>query len=116
MKERNKISKYNYLDIIKSDNYKNELNNMAKRIINKSRISPNEATIESNFECEFFAFFRNVFSDFGFEYNPIKEKTVDTSRNILKGRADTAIATLIIEFKQPKTLNSEQQKNKAIKQ
>ena len=36
MKERNKISKYNYLDIIKSDNYKNELNNMAKRIINKS--------------------------------------------------------------------------------
>lgn len=116
IKEGNETLKCNYLDIIKSDNYKNELDDMAKRIINKSRVSPNEATIESNFDCELFAFFRNNFSNFGFEYNPIKEKTLDTSRNILNGRADTAIATLIIEFKQPKTLNSDQQKNKAIKQ
>lgn len=105
-----------YIDIIKSAEYKNDLNSMAKRIVRQSKIAPNEATIESNFDCEVFAFFREKFSKFGFEYNPIKEKTVGTKRNVLKGRADTAIATLVIEFKQPSTLSSKRQKSEAIKQ
>lgn len=101
---------FNYLEIIKSKRYKNELDAMAERIILNSKRAPNEATIESNFDCELFAFFRLQFSKFGFEYNPIKEKPVDTVRTVLKGRADTAIATLVIEFKQPKTLSSDIQK------
>lgn len=107
---------FNYLEIIKSKQYKDELNAMAGRIVLNSKKAPNEATIESNFDCELFAFFRQQFSKFGFEYNPIKEKPVDTVRTVLKGRADTAIATLVIEFKQPKTLSNEKQKEKALKQ
>ena len=105
-----------YISIINSSEYKQQLTDMAKRIVKLSETAPNEATIESNFDCELFAFFRENFNSLGFEYNPIKEKAVSTKRNILKGRADTAIASLIIEFKQPKTLSNDQQKERAIDQ
>lgn len=108
--------KKQFVNIINSTEYKNELSEMAKRIINRSKNAPNEATIESNFDCELFAFFRNTFNSLGFEYNPIKEKAVNTKRNILKGRADTAIASLIIEFKQPKTLSNKKKKEVAVNQ
>lgn len=110
------MANQNYLDIIRSDPYQKELRNMATRIKKQSKIAPNEATIESNFDCELFAFFRSTFSQFGFEYNPVKEKAVSTRRNILSGRADTAIAKLVIEFKQPKTLDTNSKKAKAINQ
>lgn len=105
-----------FVSIINSVEYKEQLSEMAKRIVKLSETAPNEATIESNFDCELFAFFRNRFNSLGFEYNPIKEKAVETTRNVLKGRADTAIASLIIEFKQPKTLSNEKKKIKAINQ
>lgn len=105
-----------YISIINSSEYKEKLSEMAKRIVKLSETAPNEATIESNFDCELFAFFRDEFHTLGFEYNPIKEKAVATTRNVLNGRADTAIASLIIEFKQPKTLNNTHQKEKAIAQ
>lgn len=105
-----------YISIINSPEYREQLTEMAKRIVKLSETAPNEATIESNFDCELFAFFRDKFHTLGFEYNPTKEKAVATTRNILKGRADTAIASLIIEFKQPKTLSNDQQKEKAINQ
>lgn len=105
-----------YIAIINSTEYKEQLSEMAKRIVKASESAPNEATIESNFDCELFAFFRDKFHSLGFDYNPVKEKAIATTRNVLKGRADTAIASLIIEFKQPKTLSNEQQKEKAIDQ
>lgn len=109
----------NYVSIVKSDKYREALKEMSGRIINASKKAPNEATIESRFDCELFAFFREHFEPLGFEYNPIKEKTIATCRHIAKGtsgRADTAISTLVIEFKQPSTLSSDEQKNKAIDQ
>ena len=115
-KQLQKLRKQQYLHIIKSCKYKNELDEMAKRIVNLSKGAPNEATIESNFDCELFAFFRNTFGELGFEYNPIKEKSLNTARNVLNGRADTAIASLIIEFKQPTTLHNGKQREKAINQ
>ena len=108
-------NKNKYIDIVNSSDYKFELANMAKRIVAKSNIAPNEATVESYFESELFSFFREKFSILGFEYNPIKEKKT-ARRHTLRGRADTALSSLVIEFKQPSTLHSKRQKDDAIEQ
>ncbi len=108
--------KSRYLKIIKDPEYGRSLEEMAQRIVRNSRVAPNEASVESYFDCELFHFFRTQFGELGFEYNPTKEKSYQTSRHILKGRADSAIASLIVEFKQPSTLSNEKSKNKAMEQ
>ena len=101
-----------YTAIIKSDEYKKSLDLMADNIIKASMKAPNEATIEGRFDMELFAFFKKYFEPLGFEYNPTKESSTATKRHVSKGRADTAISVLVIEFKQPSTLSSETQKRK----
>lgn len=105
-----------YVSIVKSKEYQQRLVEMANSIKNSSKIAPNEATIESRFDCELFAFFKEIFEPLGFIYNPIKEQAINTRRHISKGRADTAIASLVIEFKQPSTLSNRRSKDKAINQ
>jgi len=105
-----------YNAIIHSKEYKVLLNEMSRRIITKSSVAPNEATVESYFDCEFFAFFREVFSPLGFEYNPIKEASIATKRHVTKGRADTLVGALVVEFKQPSTLANLELQTKAINQ
>lgn len=105
-----------YVSIVKSKEYQQRLVEMANSIKNSSKIAPNEATIESRFDCELFAFFKEIFEPLGFIYNPIKEQAINTRRHISKGRADTAIASLVIEFKQPSTLSNKRSKDKAINQ
>lgn len=105
-----------YNAIINSDEYKILLTEMSKRIIEKSEEAQNEATIENYFDCELFAFFRNIFAPLGFNYNPQKEVSITTKRHITKGRADSVIGCLIIEFKQPSTLSNKTQQEKAIEQ
>lgn len=105
-----------YTAIVHSTEYNTLLSEMCKRIVNKSKSAPNEATIENYFDCELFAFFRQVFVPLGFVYNPVKEAAVSTSRHITKGRADTAIGALVIEFKQPSTLANKKQQDKAVEQ
>ncbi len=105
-----------YNAIINSTEYKTLLTEISKRITTKSIQAPNEATIENYFDCELFAFFRNVFSPLGFEYNPQKEASIATKRHVTKGRADSVIGCLVIEFKQPSTLSSNTQQDKAIQQ
>lgn len=112
----NSLKQKQYNSIIHSSEYKELLKIMCKRIINKSKIAPNEATIENYFDCEFFSFFKDVFGPLGFKYEPIKEQPVSTKRHITKGRADTAIGALVIEFKQPSTLANVKQQGKAINQ
>ena len=105
-----------YVAIVKSKEYQQRLVEMANSIKNSSKIAPNEATIESRFDCELFAFFKEIFEPLGFIYNPIKEQAINTRRHVSKGRADTAIASLVIEFKQPSTLSNKRSKDKAINQ
>lgn len=85
-----------YTAIVNSKEYKFLLKEMCRRISKKAKIAPNEATIESYFDCELFAFFRDVFEPLGFEYNPTKEASVSTKRHVTKGRADTAIGALVM--------------------
>ena len=112
--KKNKLDEF--IRIVKSDEYLEELDKMAERIREASAKAPNEATIESKFDCELFAFFKTHFEPLGFEYNPTKEKALNTQRHVSKGRADTAISTLVIEFKQPSTLATGKYKEKALKQ
>ena len=105
-----------YIAIVNSKEYKTLLKDMCSRISSKAKTAPNEATIENYFDCELFAFFRDVFEPLGFKYNPIKEASISTKRHITKGRADTAIGALVIEFKQPSTLSNEDQQRKAVDQ
>lgn len=111
-----KLKQQQYNAIIRSKEYKELLKEMSKRIINLSTSAPNEATIENYFDCELFAFFREVFSPLGFEYNPKKEASIATKRHITKGRADTLLGALVIEFKQPSTLSNKSLQDNAVKQ
>ena len=110
------LKKQQYNAIIHSKEYKTLLNEMSRRIISQSSAAPNEATVESYFDCELFAFFREVFSPLGFEYNPTKEAAIATRRHVTKGRADTLVGALVIEFKQPSTLANSELQAKAIAQ
>lgn len=112
----NVLKEKQYSAIIHSREYRQLLSEMCKRIVNKSKIAPNEATIENYFDCELFAFFRSIFEPLGFSYNPVKEAAIETSRHVTKGRADSAIGGLIIEFKQPSTLSNQKLKDKAVGQ
>lgn len=49
------------VSIVNSEEYKNGLSKVAKSIRDFSRDAPNEATIESRFDCELFAFFKEIF-------------------------------------------------------
>lgn len=111
-----RLQQRQYNAIVHSIEYKTILNEVSRRIIDRSRTAPNEATIESCFDCEFFSLFRNLFGHLGFEYNPTKEVAISTKRHITKGRADTLVGALIIEFKQPSTLSNSDLQNSAISQ
>lgn len=105
-----------YTTIIHSKEYHQLLEGMSRRIVNKSKIAPNEATIEGYFDNELFTFYRQIFEPLGFEYNPVKEASITTKRHVTRGRADSAIGALVVEFKQPSTLKNANMQNKAIKQ
>lgn len=57
----NILKKKQYISIINSKEYKMLLSQMCRKISNEAKNALNEATIENCFECELFAFFRNVF-------------------------------------------------------
>lgn len=77
----NVLKQKQYIAIVNSKEYKALLKDMCRRISNKAKTAPNEAAIESYFDCELFAFFRDVFEPLGFEYNPVKEAAVSTKRH-----------------------------------
>ncbi|SDM07964.1 Eco57I restriction-modification methylase domain-containing protein [Segatella bryantii] len=113
----NKYRKNRYQEIIRSNEYQIEISEIVKRLLKVSKTAPNEATIEANFDMELHTLFNNYFKEIGFEYNPIKEAPVNsTKRNVIRGRADTAIAGLIVEYKQPSTLKNKVQKKSAFEQ
>lgn len=117
--------KQNYYDILKqqqlkaifrSVTYWNLLNNISDSITKQAIKAPNEATIENRFDTELSILFTSVFSSLGYDYKPIKEDAVDTKVHISKGRADTSIGSLIVEYKHFKKLESDANRELAINQ
>ena len=107
-----RIKQKQYEAIINSKEYNIALTDVCKRIIAQARKAPNEATIETYFDCELFALFKDIFSPLGFNYNPTKEVAVSTRRHITKGRADTAVGAVVIEFKHSSALSNKKLEEK----
>ena len=72
----------------------------------------NEATIEGAFERIVYG----VLRDIGVPFHPDKEIPVKTRRHTARGRTDSRIGALVIEYKQPSTLASTTDIKKATEQ
>lgn len=99
--------------IINSNEYKDTLTEVCSDIIAGCKTAENEASVVSIFELELFSFIKETL---GLKYYPEKEKSVATERHVSKGRIDSKIGALVVEFKQPSSFNSIEKKKKASKQ
>ena len=88
------------------------LDDAADEIIKVSNSAANEATIEAAFERILYATLKAI----GLPFHPEKEKPIATRRHTAKGRTDSRLGALIIEYKQPSTLSSAKQVSIATQQ
>ncbi|MDR7208412.1 Eco57I restriction-modification methylase domain-containing protein [Flavobacterium piscis] len=112
-KNRDKLRLQQFEFIIKTDDYKAELSDLSNEISNASKKAENEASIVTIFELELFSFIKDVL---GLKYYPEKEKSINTERHISKGRIDSKIGALVIEFKHTSKLKLIKDKEKASNQ
>ena len=89
------------------------MTDLCKEISSRTSNAINEASVVSIFELELFSFIKDVL---GLRYYPEKEKSVSTERHISKGRIDSKIGALVIEFKHTSKLESYKDKEKASNQ
>ena len=99
--------------LLDSKEYKETLKEVCLDIIKGSESADNEATVVSVFELEIFTLIKEVL---GLKYYPEKEKSVSTERHIVKGRIDSKIGALVIEFKHPSSFNTSKKKQLATAQ
>lgn len=99
--------------LIQTNEYSELLIELSNDIFTESKKAENEASIVSIFELELFSFIKETLR---LKYYPEKEKTVNTERHITKGRIDSKIGALIIEFKHTSKLKSTEHKDKASSQ
>ena len=102
--------------VLASSTYGKAISDVVHELQNEAKITPNEKTLETRFDQLLTLVFSSFFTSLGYDYKPIKEEAVDTVRAITKGHADTSIGNVVIEFKQPRTLSSEKDKESALKQ
>ena len=88
------------------------LSEAADEILSGSRSASNEASVESLFERVLYATLRDI----GVAFHPVKEQPIACRLHHKKGRTDSRIGALIIEFKQPSTLASQRDRDRAIAQ
>ena len=99
--------------VLKSEEYKEMLNEVCFNIVNYCKTATNESSVVSVFERELYGFIEKTLK---IKRNPEKEKPVNTVRHELKGKIDSQIGTLIIEFKQPSSFSTLIQKKAATQQ
>lgn len=92
--------------------FKIALREAAREIKKQSLKAPNEATIEGAFERILYGILRDI----GIAFHPDKEVAVKTRRHTARGRTDSRIGAVIIEYKQPSTLSTKKDENKAQQQ
>lgn len=98
--------------VLSSELFFPALSDCLNTIKNQANKSENEATIESAFEISLYGFLKSI----GIEMFPTKEKPIETIRHIKKGRMDSQIGALVIEFKHKDNLKTEKQIEKATEQ
>jgi methylase of polypeptide subunit release factors len=99
--------------MINTQEFENELNKIAIEIKNVAKKALNEATMATNFELKLYAFLKN---ELGIDFEPTKEEGIETRRHIKKGRIDSRIGLLVVEYKHHSQLRSSAQQKKATEQ
>ncbi len=92
--------------------FRNALDDAARDIVQASKLAANEATVESAFERILYATLKDV----GISFHPEKEKPIATRRHTAKGRTDSRLGAVIIEYKQVSTLSTPKQIASATEQ
>ena len=92
--------------------FKAALDEAATEIISHAGPDATEATIEGAFERILYAHLRSI----GLKFHPDKESEVNLKRHITRGRIDSRLGALIIEYKRPSLLKSATELNNAIEQ
>lgn len=87
---------------LNSKEFKGALKQATEEINDEAKTAPNEATIEGAFERIIYATLRDV----GIKFSPEKEITVETIRHTGKGRVDSRIGVVVIEYKHRSKLKS----------
>ncbi|WP_334179398.1 N-6 DNA methylase [Pseudoxanthomonas sp.] len=90
-----------------------ELAELAKEIRKIAAKAPNEATIATNFELKLYGQMKRRLQ---VEFEPVKEQAIDTKRHVKKGRLDSRIGALVIEYKQKSQLDTPKGQSKANSQ
>ena len=98
--------------VLADPDFKKALREAASEIKKEAQRAPNEATIESAFERIIYATLKDV----GISFNPEKESALETRRHTGKGRADSRLGAVVIEYKQKTTLASGADIRKATSQ
>ena len=95
-----------------SQEFQSTLLEAAKEIRSFAKPDATEATIEGAFERVMYAQLREI----GLKFHPVKEQTVALRRHMTRGRMDSRLGALVIEYKRPSLLKSKAQINKALSQ
>ena len=110
---KNKLHQKQLGLIIKTPEYIQLIKNLCQNIHDGSDIAENEASVAAVFELELFSFIKDIFN---IKYYPEKEKPIDTERHVSKGRIDSKIGALVIEFKHKSKLKTIKHRNEASRQ
>lgn len=98
--------------VIQSDKFSPLLSEAVSDIKKQARSGDNEATVETAFDISLYGLLRDI----GIKIYPSKEEPVDTIRHVSKGRMDSQIGAVVIEFKHRSELNSEEKVADATQQ
>jgi len=92
--------------------FRQSLTEAASEIRSMARPDATEATIEGAFERILYAQLREI----GLRFHPEKEQSVATRRHVTKGRTDSRLGAIIIEYKRPALLKSDTEIQTALTQ
>lgn len=95
-----------------SSEFRDSLNEAADEIRAGAKPTATEATIEGYFERVLYALLREI----GLRFHPEKESGVELRRHLTRGRTDSRLGALVIEYKRPSILTTSAQINKAVSQ
>jgi hypothetical protein len=99
--------------LLKTAEYARGLKDVCHDIVTACGSANNEASVVTIFELELFSLIKTVF---GLTYYPVKEMAVKTIRHVSKGKIDSKIGALVIEFKHESALRTASDKQKATVQ
>jgi hypothetical protein len=88
------------------------LTEAAGEIRDIAKPSATEATIEGAFERILYARLREI----GLQFHPEKEAAVGTKRHVTRGRMDSRLGALVLEYKRPSLLKADAEIEKALRQ